>query len=93
MVASASPGGPPENVSAGYGPAPSCTANPPMRPATGRRCMRPYMTLFSIRNTGSSSSTAALTRACRSWHSLVATTRMFGTPTSIFSSDWLWVGP
>ena len=46
-----------------------------------------------MKNTGRSSSTAAVSSAPTSWHSLAATTQMFGIPRRSFSSDWLCVGP
>ena len=36
---------------------------------------------------------AAASSAPTSWHSLAATTQMFGIPSRSFSSDWLCVGP
>jgi len=54
---------------------------------------RPYISLFSTKKTGPSSSTALTSSPRRSWHSLAATTVRFGTPSRSFSSDWLCVGP
>ena len=52
----------------------SRTASSPMCPSSGRRIVRPYSSLFSMKNTGRSSSTAAASSAPTSWHSLAATT-------------------
>jgi hypothetical protein len=46
-----------------------------------------------MKNTGRSSSTAAASSAPTSWHSLAATTTMFGMPRRSFSSDCECVGP
>ena len=60
----------PEKVSAGYGQSVSRHRRSPTRPSTGRRFGRPYMSLFSMKKTGSSSATAACSSAPMSWHSL-----------------------
>ena len=46
-----------------------------------------------MKKTGRSSVTASASMPPMSWHSLGATTTIPGTPSSSFSSDWLWVGP